>query len=42
MDSYKKIRKSDEKLPLNEIRVKKKGGIGRYLKRAWLLLEGEE
>ena len=42
MDAYRKIIRKDDQLPSNEIRVKKKGGIVRYLKRAWILLEGEE
>lgn len=33
-DKYRKIIKNLEVLPPNEIRVKRKVGIGRYLKRA--------
>jgi DNA-binding protein len=33
-DKYKRIEKAQEPLPENEIRVKRKVGIGRYLKRA--------
>ena len=33
-DKYRRVEKSQEVLPLNEIRVKRKVGIGRYLKRA--------
>merc|ERR1712166_759257 len=38
---YKRIDKVVEQLPPNEIRVKHKVGIGRYLKRAHDLLETE-
>lgn len=33
-DKYRRVEKPQEVLPSNEIRVKKKVGIGRYLKRA--------
>ena len=33
-DKYRRVEKSQEVLPPNEIRVKRKVGIGRYLKRA--------
>jgi DNA-binding protein len=33
-DKYRRIEKPQETLPTNEIRVKRKVGIGRYLKRA--------
>ena len=33
-DKYRRIEKPQEDLPSNEIRVKRKVGIGRYLKRA--------
>lgn len=33
-DKYKRIEKAQDSLPANEIRVKRKVGIGRYLKRA--------
>jgi len=41
-DKYKRIDKAVEQLPPNEIRVKHKVGIGRYLKRAHDLLETED
>ena len=42
-DKYRKIVKPQEVLPPNEIRVKRKVGIGRYLKRANdLLTENKE
>ena len=37
-DKYRKIHKPQEELPPNEIRIKRKVGIGRYLKRAHDLL----
>ena len=37
-DAYRKIEKTQEKLPPNEIRVKGNVAIGRYLKRAHYLL----
>jgi len=42
MEAYKKIEKSEEPLPSNEIRVRRGVGIGRYLKRAWELLNAPE
>ncbi len=33
-DKYRRVEKTTEVLPQNEIRVKRKVGIGRYLKRA--------
>jgi hypothetical protein len=41
-EKYKKIERTVEVLPTNEIRVKKGVGIGRYLKRAYDLLKGAE
>ena len=40
-DKYRRVEKSQEVLPSNEIRVKRKVGIGRYLKRANDLLGAE-
>lgn len=37
-DKYRRIDKTQEVLPPNEIRVKRGVGIGRYLKRAYELL----
>ena len=37
-DKYRRIDKAQEVLPPNEIRVKRGVGIGRYLKRAYELL----
>ena len=34
MEKYRRVEKTQETLPPNEIRVKRKVGIGRYLKRA--------
>ena len=42
MEAYKKIEKAEEPLPSNEIRVRRGVGIGRYLKRAWELLNAPE
>ena len=39
-DKYQRIEKPQETLPSNEIRVKRGVGIGRYLKRAYELLNG--
>jgi len=39
-DKYHRIVKPQEQLPPNEIRVKRGVGIGRYLKRAYELLNG--
>ena len=41
-DAYRRVEKADETLPANEIRVRRGVGIGRYLKRAWELLNGSE
>jgi len=41
-ESYRKVRKTEDSLPVNEIRVRRGVGIGRYLKRAWELLNGQE
>jgi len=38
MEAYRKVNKPEDPLPLNEIRVRRNVGIGRYLKRAWELL----
>ena len=42
MEVYRKIDKVEEPLPSNEIRVRRGVGIGRYLKRAWELLNAPE
>lgn len=42
MEAYRKIAKVEDPLPQNEIRVRKGVGIGRYLKRAWELLNASE
>jgi DNA-binding protein len=42
MEAYRKIAKVEDPLPQNEIRVRKGVGIGRYLKRAWELLNAPE
>ena len=42
MEAYRKIDKVVEPLPSNEIRVRRGVGIGRYLKRAWELLNAPE
>jgi hypothetical protein len=41
-DKYRRIEKAQDSLPNNEIRVKRKVGIGRYLKRAYDLLTDKE
>ena len=41
-DSYRKVDRAEDTLPSNEIRVRRGVGIGRYLKRAWELLNGSE
>jgi DNA-binding protein len=41
-DKYRRIEKTQEALPSNEIRVKRGVGIGRYLKRAHELLSGAD
>jgi len=40
-DSYRRGEKQEDTLPTNEIRVRRGVGIGRYLKRAWELLNTE-
>lgn len=40
-DKYLRVEKAQEKLPENEIRVKRGPGIGRYLRRANELLTGK-
>ena len=41
-DSYRRVERAQEVLPPNEIRVRRGVGIGRYLKRAWDLLNDTE
>lgn len=41
-DAYRRVEKTDDPLPPNEIRVRRNVGIGRYLKRAWDLLNGTD
>ena len=41
-ESYSRVDKPEDALPQNEIRVRRGVGIGRYLKRAWELLNAEE
>merc|ERR1712153_172518 len=41
-DSYRRAEKPEDTLPNNEIRVRRGVGIGRYLKRAWELLNNTE
>ena len=41
-EAYRRVDKPQETLPTNEIRVRRGVGIGRYLKRAWELLNGSE
>ena len=40
-DKYLRVEKGQDKLPENEIRVKRGPGIGRYLRRANELLTGK-
>jgi DNA-binding protein len=40
MEAYRRVQRTEESLPANEIRVRRGVGIGRYLKRAWELLNG--
>ena len=40
-DKYRRVKKDQEKLPDNEIRVKKNARIGKYLRRANDLLTGK-
>lgn len=37
-DKYRRVEKTQESLPANELRVRKNVGIGRYLRRAYELL----
>jgi DNA-binding protein len=41
-ESYRRMEKLEDALPANEIRVRRGVGIGRYLKRAWELLNDTE
>jgi DNA-binding protein len=41
-DKYRRVEKTQESLPTNEIRVRRGVGIGRYLRRAYELLNGKE
>jgi DNA-binding protein len=41
-ESYRRVARAEDSLPANEIRVRRGVGIGRYLKRAWELLNGPE
>ena len=41
-DKYRRVEKTQDSLPLNEIRVRRGVGIGRYLRRAHDLLSGVE
>ena len=41
-DAYRRVDKPQDTLPANEIRVRRGVGIGRYLKRAWELLNSTE
>lgn len=41
-DAYRKIIKREDSLPENEIRVRKDKGIGKYLQRAYELLNNDE
>lgn len=41
-EAYKRVEKAQESLPANEIRVRRVVGIGRYLKRAYELLNGPD
>ena len=42
MEAYRQINIDEEPIPSNEIRVRRGVGIGRYLKRAWELLNAPE
>lgn len=42
MEAYRRVDKAEDALPANEIRVRRGVGIGRYLKRAWELLNKPE
>jgi hypothetical protein len=41
-ESYRRVDKTEDTLPSNEIRVRRGVGIGRYLKRAWELLSSQD
>ena len=41
-DAYRRVERTEDSLPANEIRVRRGVGIGRYLKRAWELLNGAD
>jgi len=41
-EAYRRAEKPEDTLPSNEIRVRRGVGIGRYLKRAWELLNNTE
>ena len=41
-EAYRRAEKQEDTLPSNEIRVRRGVGIGRYLKRAWELLNNTE
>ena len=41
-DKYVRVEKQQESLPADEIRVRRGVGIGRYLRRAFELLQGTE
>jgi hypothetical protein len=41
-ESYRRVARAEDSLPAHEIRVRRGVGIGRYLKRAWELLNGPE
>ena len=41
-EAYRRVDKPQDTLPANEIRVRRGVGIGRYLKRAWELLNNTE
>jgi hypothetical protein len=40
-DKYERVRREPEKLPENEIRVKRNNAIGKYLRRANEILTGK-
>jgi len=40
-DKYQRIRREQEKLPENEIRVRRDNRVGKYLRRAVELLTGK-
>jgi DNA-binding protein len=41
-DKYRRVEKVQEELPVNELRVRRNVGIGRYLRRAVELLNNKE